>query len=223
MSWSLYSDAHPRQPLLMEADGRRLRFRPNRLIKELFDHHSDRVQLLQNTTHSWDDRCQLGQLAGLEWRLLASLELDPFHGQGPQFFNLSPEQRNYRPSRPPLDLLERPHPLQPVLVDTYGMEHFLENQMVRKLIQEQGMNLGTTRQEPLDQHDLDQVIQLLGSHLYPPPKELSKQCLKRAEHWFAAKQQRINLGPERYHAQQRERALNRALPVAAPAPPKPRF
>lgn len=207
----------------MEADGRTLRFRPNRLIKELFDQHPDRAKLLQDTTNSWEDRCQLGQLAGLEWRLLASLQLDPFHGQRPQFFNLSPEQRHYRPSRPPIDPLERPQPLQPVLWDKNEMEHFLGNASVQQLIQEKGINLAVTQEDPLLQHDVDQVIQLLGIHLCSPPTELSKHCVKRAENWFAAKQKRINLGPEKYHAQQRERSLNRALPVAASAPPKPRF
>lgn len=226
MSWSLSSDVHPRQPLIMEADGRTLRFRSNRLIKQLFDQHPDRAKLLQDTTNSWDDRCQLGQLAGLEWRLLASLQLDPFHGQRPQFFNLSPDQRHSRPARPPtnlLHLLERPQPLQPVLWDKNEMEYFLGNASVQQLIQEKGITLAVPQEDPLLQHDVDQVIQLLGIHLCSPPKELSKHCVKRAEHWFAAKQKRIDLGQEAYHAQQRERVLNRTLPVAASAPPKPRF
>lgn len=223
MSWSLSSDFHPRQPLIMEADGRTLRFRSNRLIKELFDQHPDRAKLLQDATSSWDDRCQLGQLAGLEWQVLASFQLDPFHGQRLQFINLSPDRRFYRSPTPPIDPFELPHPLQPVLFDRYEQEHFLENALVCQLIQDQAIDFTAPREEPLSQHDMDQLFQLLGTHLYPRPAGLSKRCLERAENWLSAKQQRISLGPDVYHAKQRERSLNRALPAAVTGPAKPRF
>ena len=91
------------------------------------------------------------------------------------------------------------------------------------MIHDQGIDPQAPRTGPLNQHDLDQVIQLLGTHLYPHPEGLSKRCLERAENWLSAKQQRISMGPDGYHAKQRERSLNSALPIAMPGTPKPRF
>ena len=155
--------------------------------------------------------------------MLATFHLDPFHGQRLQFFNLSSDRRFYRTTTPPINPFELPHPIQPVLLDRYEQEHFLENSLVRQLIKDQAIDFTAPREDPLSQHDMDQLIQLLGTHLYPRPEGLSKRCMERAENWLSAKQQRISLGPDGYHAKQRERSLNRALPIATPSTPKPRF